>query len=238
MQPSHEVQFTPWMPFFQPGDWKGKTFLDVGCGMGRNSYWPMTWGAVGGCAMDLDDRSPAAARRNLAEFPTLSVEKRSVYGLEDEDLYDVVFSIGVIHHIQDPDAALAKMVRAARPGGEVCAWVSGYENNEWIVRWFNPARKALFSRLPVGLTHRLSLFPAAALWAGLRLGLGRTEYTRLLKTFEFPYLRAIVFDQMIPRIAQYWRREEVEALMTRAGLSRIRLQWVNEISWAAMGIKE
>ena len=29
--------------------------------------------------------------------------------------------------------------------------------------------------------------------------------------FGFAHLRAIVFDQMLPRIANYWRRDEVEA---------------------------
>src|SRR5207249_903949 len=43
-----------------------------------------------------------------------------------------------------------------------------------------------------------------------------TPRSRILRTFA--HLRAIVFDQMIPRIAHYWRRETVETLMSRAGL--------------------
>ncbi|PWC81566.1 hypothetical protein [Azospirillum sp. TSH64] len=40
---------------------------------------------------------------------------------------------------------------------------------------------------------------------------------------------------MLPKIANDWRREEVEALMTGAGLEDVQLAWVNEISWAATG---
>jgi hypothetical protein len=46
-----------------------------------------------------------------------------------------------------------------------------------------------------------------------------------------------VFDQMLPKIANYLRKDEVEDLMRRAGLSSIQLAWVNEISWVALGTK-
>jgi hypothetical protein len=55
--PEYEEQFRRWTVHLALGDWRGKSFLDVGCGMGRNSYWPMTYGASGGCAADLDERS-------------------------------------------------------------------------------------------------------------------------------------------------------------------------------------
>jgi hypothetical protein len=40
---------------------------------------------------------------------------------------------------------------------------------------------------------------------------------------------------MLPKIAHYWSRTEVEQLMYRAGLVDIKLSWVNEMSWAASG---
>jgi hypothetical protein len=55
--------------------------------------------------------------------------------------------------------------------------------------------------------------------------------------FFFARLRALVFDQMIPRIAHYWPREIVEGLGRAAGLDNIRLVHVNEMSWSASGRK-
>jgi SAM-dependent methyltransferase len=46
--PIYKEQFWRWMPFFRSEDFKEKTFLDVGCGMGRNSYWMMKYFARGG----------------------------------------------------------------------------------------------------------------------------------------------------------------------------------------------
>ena len=71
---------------------------------------------------------------------------------------DIVFSIGVIHHLEFPEKALKKMVKATKPGGKVIIWVYGLENNKWIVYFFNPLRKILFSKLPISITHHLSLY--------------------------------------------------------------------------------
>jgi hypothetical protein len=46
-----------------------------------------------------------------------------------------------------------------------------------------------------------------------------------------------VFDQMLPKIANYWPRETVERLLRDQGLVDIRTVWVNEMSWSAVGTK-
>ncbi|MDR1267152.1 MAG: methyltransferase domain-containing protein [Holosporales bacterium] len=235
--PIHEEQFHRWTPFLEPKDFDGTTFLDVGCGMGRNSYWPMQYGAKGGSAIDVNEKSLTQARRNLASYPAVSVEFMSADAIRYENMFDIVFSIGVIHHLEHPQRALQEMTKAAKPGGKVAIWVYGYENNEWVIRYINPLRKALFSRLPVTWTHFLSLFPAILLYIFLHLGGGRIEYLRLARSFSFRHLRSIVFDQMLPVIANYWTQEEVRALMEGAHLKNIRLQQVNDMSWAAIGEK-
>jgi len=237
LRPEYEEQFRRWTAHLKPDDWKGRTFLDVGCGMGRNSFWPMTYGATGGVAVDVDDRSLQAAQVNLSRYPTVAVEKRSTYNLGYKNQFDIVFSIGVIHHLEFPEKALSEMVQAAKPGGRVLIWVYGLENNGWIVTLLNPLRRALFSRLPISVVHHLSLYPAVLMWAALRLGFGRTEYSRLLGQMHFFHMRSIVFDQMLPRIANYWPRETVKKLMKECKLEHVALIWVNEMSWSAIGTK-
>src|SRR3974390_3001624 len=79
IRPEYEEQFRRWTVHLKTVDWKGRTFLDVGCGMGRNSYWPMIYGAAGGVAIDVDKRSLDAARQTLLRYPSVSVEERSAY---------------------------------------------------------------------------------------------------------------------------------------------------------------
>lgn len=237
MRPEYEVQFRRWTAHLQPDEWRGKSFLDVGCGMGRNSYWPLRYGASRSVSIDVDQRSLEAARRTLAAFPNAAVIEASAYDIPFTDEFDIVFSIGVIHHLEHPERALHRMVQAVRPGGRVLIWVYGLENNEWIVSFVDPLRKALFSRMPIALAHHLSLYPSIALWGALRMGLSRIEYFHLLRRFSFRHLRSIVFDQLLPRVANYWPRDTVARLMQDAGLVDVRIAWVNEMSWSAIGTK-
>jgi SAM-dependent methyltransferase len=236
--PEHEQQFRRWTAPLSPQDWRGKDFLDVGCGMGRNSYWPLKYGAASGVAVDVDERSLERARRNLQSFPRIQVIRASAYELPFEERFDLAFSIGVIHHLEHPQRALEKMVHAVKPSGRVLIWVYGRENNRWLVSIFDPLRRTLFSRLPIGLTHHLSLYPAALLYLLVRLGVRPIEYFRLIAKFDFPHLRAIVFDQMLPRIAHYWPRETVARMMAEAGLQDVKLTWVNQMSWSAVGTRQ
>jgi SAM-dependent methyltransferase len=236
MRPEYEEQFRRWTPHMLPDDWRGVSFVDCGCGMGRNSYWPMRYSAARGLSIDVDARSLAAARKTLAPFANAAVRELSVYDLERGSNFDLAFSIGVIHHLKEPLTALRAMAGAVKPGGKVLIWVYGRENNGWIVLGLTPLRKLLFSRLPVSLVHHLSIYPTALLWLFLRASGGGIAYFKLLRQFTFRHLRSIVFDQMLPKIAHYWRRSEVEQLMRGAGLENIQLSWVNEMSWAACGV--
>ena len=235
--PEHREQFRRWTAALPVEAWKCARFLDAGCGIGRNSHWAMLEGAVGGVAIDLDDRSLAAARTNLTAHGAIEVRNQSIYEIAEQDAFDIVFSIGVIHHLSEPEAALKRMTRAAKPGGHILIWVYGRENMGWLMRYFDPIRKTLFSRMPLRLVYHLSLYATVALWLMLRAGLLRLEYYKLLRRLTFPHLRAIVFDQMIPRVANYWKKDFVEALMRGGGLEDIRLVHVNQMSWSAVGRK-
>src|SRR5882757_295785 len=93
LRQEYEDQFRRWTAPLDSSEWRDRTFLDVGCGMGRNSYWPMTWGARGGVAIDVDDASLASARQTLSGFPTVTVRKLSTYDIDYRDEFDLAFSI-------------------------------------------------------------------------------------------------------------------------------------------------
>jgi len=237
LRPEHEEQFRKWTAPLKPDDWRGKTFLDAGCGIGRNSYWPLRYGAARGTAIDVDDRTLSRARHTLAEFGNIEVRKNSIYEIPERDAFDIVFSIGVVHHLEHPDLAVASLVAAAKPGGLVLVWLYGRENNGWIVWIFNPLRRLLFSKLPLSFVHALSLPLTAMLWLYLHSGISRSPYMRLLRGFAFRHLRAIVFDHMIPRIALYYDRKGAIDLLSRAGLSDVQAEWTNKMSWTVIGRK-
>lgn len=119
----------------------------------------MSYGAAGGLAIDVDERSLDSARRTLAPYPTVQVARRSAYDINRQGEFDLAFSIGVIHHLADPDRALTNIVGAVKPGGRILIWVYGLENNRWIVSLLDLLRKVLFSRFTIRLVHHFSLCP-------------------------------------------------------------------------------
>ena len=236
--PIYQEQFDRWTsPLIKKSEWKEKKFIDVGCGIGRNSFWPLIYGASEALCIDVDNRTLECAKTNLKKFKSVNIVNRSAYQINESDRFDIAFSIGVVHHLEDPKLALSNMVKSVRIGGSVLIWVYGYENNEWIVKYFNPLRNMLFSRLPISVVHFLSIFPTLFLYIFIRLIKGKTEYLNLIRNFSFSHLRSIVFDQMLPKIANYYKEDEVKRLMNSVGLVNVKVNWVNEMSWSVIGDK-
>jgi SAM-dependent methyltransferase len=236
---NYEKQFLNWTSPLTPAEWKGKTVLDVGCGMGRNSLWPLQWGASALTAFDFDERSVERAKETLKAYPNAQVHFESVYDIALNNEFDIAFSIGVIHHLKDPKLALKNMVTALKPGGKLLVWVYGYEGNEWIVRFVDPVRIHITSRLPLPLVHFLSYFCSVPLYAFVKMFKGPSNYFKQLATFDFWHVHSIVFDQLIPDVANYWKQEEVLALVEGLPLSDVTVVAPpNKSGWILTGVKK
>ncbi|HEY4499715.1 MAG TPA: class I SAM-dependent methyltransferase [Candidatus Paceibacterota bacterium] len=237
MTPIYEEQFWKWVSPLTKKDFAGKSVLDAGCGMGRNAYWTAKAGAKEVVAFDLDDRSIAAAKKNLQKFPQTRVEKYSFYEIPFQDQFDIAFSIGVIHHLENPNLALQKMKMAVKPGGKVLIWVYGYEGNEWIVRLVSPVRKLITSRLPIWLLNYLTYFVSVPLWLLVKILPTKNTYLRQLKEFKLWHIHSICFDQLLPRIANYYRKDEARKLLVDVGLQNVEIYPCNGNSWTVIGVK-
>lgn len=224
MSPSYEGQFRNWTHPMQPADWKGKRVLDAGCGMGRNSYWPLKWGAASVVAFDHDERSVTRAKETLKDFSNATVLYKDIYTIDWKNEFDTAFSIGVIHHLREPNRAVRLMVESLKPGGTLLVWVYSYEGNEWIVRYVNPLRIHVTSKLPLSLVHFVSYFCSIPLYVLVKILRGPSPYLKQLSTFSLWHIHSIVFDQLIPDVANYWKQEEVKSLVGDLSLADVRVE--------------
>ncbi len=234
--PEYEEQFLKWVFPLQKKEFKGKKILDAGCGTGRNSNWPLKYGAKEVLAFDYDPRTVEVAKRNLLPFKNANVRWGSIYEIPEKAVFDLAFSIGVVHHLADPRKAVAELAKATKKGGKVVIWVYGYEGNEWIVRYVNPLRK-ITSRLPLQLVHFLSYGFSIPLYAYVKIFSSQHPYFKQLSRFKLWHTHSIVFDQLIPKIANYWKKEEARALFEEQGLKEIKTYQVNNNSWTVVGTK-
>lgn len=235
--PLHRKQFLGWITPLTLDFFRGKRFLDAGCGIGRNSRWPLESGAASGCAFDCSEVTVSVARENLAGFPNCEVRLLSVYDLEDEGAFDVVFSIGVVHHLARPRLAVERLVRALKPGGTLILWVYAYEGNERYLRWIDPVRRLLTARLPPALTLAVAK-PLTLLLRAYALLPHRQEYLRLLRERSFRHVEAMVFDQLLPSVSNYWRREEVLDLVAGLPVSVQHMTHTHDMSWTLIARRD
>ena len=238
VDPNYEIQFRRWIFPFGPEIFKNKKVLDAGCGMGRNSFWALKYGAKEVVAFDYDKRSVEMAKRNLTDFNNVKVEFRSIYDLPWKNEFDIVFCIGVIHHLENPSLAIQNLIKAAKPGGLILIWVYGYENNEWIVRFVNPLRIHFTSKLPPSVLHLISYFFSLPLWFFLKIPFKKSPYLQQISKFEFFHIHSIVFDQLLPEIANYYKKDEAYYLLSSHKLKNIGISHCNQNSWTVYGYKQ
>lgn len=235
--PEYELQFLKWVFPLQKKDFKEKTVLDAGCGIGRNSYWPLQYGAKEVSAFDYDKRTVEVAKNNLSKFKNAKVSFGSIYDLKFKNYFDIAFSIGVIHHLADPKKAVANLVKATKKNGLVLIWVYGYEGNEFIVRYINPIRK-ITSKLPLSLVHIITYFFSIPLYFYVKIFPQKRPYLNQLSNFRFWHTHSIVFDQLIPKIANYWKKDEALDFFKGQRLKDIHVYKVNDNSWTIIGRKK
>jgi 2-polyprenyl-3-methyl-5-hydroxy-6-metoxy-1,4-benzoquinol methylase len=154
--------FLDYMQPHEPEFFRGKKVLDAGCGNGRFAYYAAEYGAEV-WAIDL---GPAVevAQRNTEQAGVAQVVQadlhRPPFALES---FDFIYSIGVLHHLPDPEAAFQNLLRYLKPGGEIQIYLywspEGQPIKSALLAMVAAGRK-ITTRLPHAMVYALA-FPAA-----------------------------------------------------------------------------
>ncbi|HZU99566.1 MAG TPA: class I SAM-dependent methyltransferase [Planctomycetota bacterium] len=99
-----------------PEDVRGKVVLDVGVGTGRFSDVVARWGGIP-FGVDLS-LAVLSAQRNLSRYPESFVAQADLFSLPFKpSSFDIVFSIGVLHHTPSTRDAFRAIAPLVKEGG-------------------------------------------------------------------------------------------------------------------------
>ena len=241
-------EFLAWIAPLTPPDFNDRVVLDAGCGKGRHIYLAAQFGARTVIGVDLSDAVDAAFG-NTRNLENVHVVQADISNLPFKAVFDLAYSIGVVHHLPVPKSGFRALASYVKPGGRVSTWVYGREGNGWIEKFVDPIRKNLTSRLPQFITRCLCFLPAVTLYAGLKLLYRPAKNRRRLKTLlpYSDYLCSIsdysfaenfwnVFDQLVAPTAFYHSREEVVDWFESVGARQVQIAHHNSNSWRGTGL--
>ena len=220
---------------------EGKVVMEVGCGSGRilknlTKYEPKTIIAVEPSAAIDVAKSNNIYTQTKIDFDNIKAEE-----IDRQEEIDFCFSIGVLHHIPKADIAVRNIFNALKGGGEFVCWVYGHEGNEMYLAVFNNLRR-ITRIIPDSMLR--CLCPILNLFCSL--------YIVLVKVFPLPLKEYIlqdfqklswekrnyvIFDQLNPSFAKYYKRSEVESLMKNAGFSIVDIIHRHSYSWTVIAKK-
>jgi SAM-dependent methyltransferase len=150
--------------------------------------------------------------------------------------FDRVTCIGVLHHLAEPELALARMWQCVAPGGDLVLWCYAKEGNRLLLPVIQSLR-VLGSNLPIAVSRTIAQGVTLAAWPAIRFLPWRTDYYRKLRSLSFRNVESIIFDQMLPHIANYWTKSDMERLLAPTG-GTSHIEFVQGNSWHSRTVKD
>lgn len=189
-----------WLLPNKPEDFAGKTLLDAGCGPGQHAAFYARWAAK---VVGVDLNTVGVAKDRSSAPANVEFVDGDIASFDDGRRFDVVTSIGVVHHTDDPDRTVAHLKTLLKPGGRLIVWVYSREGNA-LNRWLvEPAKSLLLGRLPrpalLALAHLATLALYPVVHTVYRLPLGFLPFYEYFGNFRrFPYANNLmnVFDKL------------------------------------------
>lgn len=225
----------------------GKIVLDAGSGVGRHTYWASKFGAKEVIGIDLSE-AVYASYKNTKDLKNVTIIQADIYNLPfKQETFDYIFSIGVLHHLPNPEAGFQSLVPFLKKDGTYSIWVYGRRNNFFHV-YFNESIRSVTRRIPFGILHKLCYIPALGvqlcncIYRLLSASRITTPIARLIpfKVYaQFPFITKVndSFDVFATPKSTYWKKEKIEQWYNKAGMKNYSITYLRKKSLKAYGTR-
>jgi SAM-dependent methyltransferase len=223
---------------------ENKTVLELGCGNASLLLHLLPWNPAQVTGVDLGS-SVSAAEENMrgTGYKNYRIIQADVTAFSNGG-FDLVYCIGVLHHLKNPAKGFGSVLANVKPGGRFHCWVYAREGNGVVIKLVDPLRK-ITARLPWWVTKYLIAAPLVFpyfVYARLVRRLCHTRWVRKLPLFDYsmwiakrPYsfFRHVAFDQLVSPRTVYFDRGTVQSWLThsRIALGTSYIIFRNGNSW-------
>ena len=245
----YEDNFLDLMAPLRADDFVGRLVLDAGCGFGRHAFFSARYGAEV-IALDSSPDAVASARRNLR------TQLRAHVVLGDvrrpplrKQLFDMVYCLGVLHHVSEHAVALAALDQLVKPGGRFSSWVYGPRQGltriatgalRGATAQMEPKQLQRFSQLIAGGLRLFShtphrFFGKLPVLSSVVTHLPVHDHSR----WPFDVVVADVYDRLRIPVTGYFMGEDLERWYAEAGYADIQVtrRVRNTESFRATGVR-
>ena len=229
---------------------QNKKLLDVGCGTGRWTKYVAKYAAT----VDAIDPSKAivVAAELLKDCTNIRLSRTSVNNLPFEnESFDFVFSLGVLHHIPDTASAMQQSVNKLKKGGFFLVYLYyNLENRNSFFKWLfslsNNIRKQICKLPPAAKNFICDIIAVFIYLPFVFVGtfikfIGAKEFAKKIplhfylgKTYNV--IRNDARDRFGTPLEQRFTKDEIRQMMQNCGLTEIVFS-ENEPYWHAIGEK-
>ena len=234
-----EFLFDDWIYPNKLDDLRGKTVLDAGCGHGQHSERVAKYAMLlYACDLNASD----IARKRLEKYSNVTVVEADIATMKLDIKFDIIYSIGVIHHTFDPAKTFKNLVKHLKSGGKIIIWVYSYEGNFLNRVVLEPLKRYLFLKLPKPV-----LFLIARLFMCVILILIHTVYRlplRFLPFYEYfnnmrklTFYRATfnIFDKLNAPTTNFLKKDDVISWFSSDVFDDVHISPYVRVSWRASG---
>jgi SAM-dependent methyltransferase len=234
--------FKDWIYPVTLEDFEGKESLECGCGGGQHTGYVAPY-AKHHTAVDLN--TPDLARERNRDKTNINYLEADIAKMDLGKQFDIVFSIGVVHHTDDPDATFENMKKHTKSGGKTIVWVYSKEGNWMVENMVEPLRKAFLIKmsrrnlllLSRGITGMMYL-PIYTVYLLPLTFLPFYEYFQNFRKLSFYRNVLNVFDKLNAPQVQFISKERMGKWFNEKDYTNIHISSYKGVSWRGSGIKK
>ncbi len=247
--PQYEANFLDIAAPLVPADFTGRLVLDAGAGFGRHAFFAARYGADV-VALDSSSEAVASAYQNLRSNVRAHVIQGDITRPPlRRNIFDLVYSFGVLHHLENARATFGILTELVRPGGRLSIWA--YGPRQGLTRIVSGALRGATAQMSADQLHLVSRGISSGLrvfshtpyrWLGpVPVVGGILSHLPVHDHHQWPFdvVVADVYDRLRIPVTGYFPGEEIERWYAEGGFADIHVsrRVRNTESFRGLGVR-